>query len=90
MKHFIYKYSEHTTRNGHTVKTVNLYRIVRNVPAHVGMLSETFVDKNQLVMMVLEHFKALPEKYFERHPLGGTKHMPWSLKADGIATFTEI
>lgn len=90
MRHFVYTYSEHTPRGGHCHKTVSLYRIVRNEPRFVGTLTDTFVDKNQLVMMVAEHFKALPKPVFNRHQFGGYANTPWSLKQDRIASFTEL
>lgn len=90
MKHFIYTYSEHTPRGGHTKKTVRLYRVVRNAPKFVGELTETFVDQAQLVMMTAEKFKALPKHCFATATFGGYAHTPWSLKEDGIATFHQM
>lgn len=90
MRHFIYTYSERTPRNGHTVKTVRLFRIIRNEPQFVGEVSDTFVDKNQLAMAALQQFKALPRAAFARPENGSLSHTLWSLKSEGIATVTEI
>jgi hypothetical protein len=90
MRHFIYTYSEHTPRNGHTVKTVRVWRIVRNAPRFVGEMSDTFVDQNQLVMQLLQTAGALPKHCFERRENGSSKHVPWSLKEAGIATITQL
>lgn len=90
MKHFAYTYSEHTPRGGHTRKTVRLYVIRRNVPVFLGTMTDTFVDQNQLVMMAMQAFKALPAKAFDRHPSGGMKHTTWTLKEAGIATVHQL
>ena len=91
MKHFIYTYSEKTPRNGYTVKTVSIWRIVRNEPRHVITCSDIFVDKDQLVMDGLEKAKCLPRACFERSEVhNGRIHMTWNLKALGIATVTQI
>lgn len=90
MKYFVFTYSERTPRNGHTVKTVKLWRITRNQLVIVGEMSDTFVDKHQLLMMLAEHYKALPKRWFARHQFGGFANSPWSLKNDGVATFTEL
>lgn len=73
MKSFIYTYSEgRAPRNGSgIVKTVCIYRIVRNEPRFVCKESDTFVSQFQLVMQALERAKALPRAAFKRHQFGG-------------------
>lgn len=68
MKSFVYIYSEHTPRNGHTQKTVRVYQIKRGYPVPVATATDTFVDQFQLVMQALEAEKLLPRRAFERSP----------------------
>lgn len=89
MKHFIFTYSE-DRRKAHCEYTVCLYQIKHNQPVLVGRETETFVGKDQLVLSIAEKHKVLPRKCFERHAVSQSpKHTLWSLKQDGIATFTE-
>ena len=96
MLHFVYSYSERTPRNGHTVKRVCIYRIVRNEARHVTSYEETFVSKDQLILNALDaarkqgKAKGLPPAMFEKSQFGGWRHMLWSLKEAGIATFAEV
>lgn len=93
MLHFIYTYSEteRPKRNGHTYKTVTVFRIKRNRIVRVGTSTDTFVDEFQLVRMCLEENKALPKKAFERHPMGGWMFgNSWALKEAGIADIQRI
>lgn len=89
MLHFIFTYSEQV-KGGHTHKTVNVYRIKRNTAHHVITLTDTFVDKGQLVMMALEKAKAMPRRAFERNQFGGHKYMPHTIAETGIATIQEV
>ncbi len=91
MKHFIYTYSEHTPRNGHTQKTVRIYRILHGVPKFCDGLTDTFVSEFQLVMQALETYKLLPRRAFERNQFGGWKYaIPDDLQEAGIATIRRV
>ena len=91
MRHFLYTYSEHTPRNGHTVKTVSLYRIKRNSPHHIVTRSDTFVDEFQLVMDAMEQAKALPRAALVPNQFGGRKYCNSSaLREAGFATVTRV
>lgn len=67
MLHFIYTYAEHTPRNGHTHKSVRIYRMVNGRPRLVAERTDTFVGEFQLVMEALEANRCLPKCAFERH-----------------------
>lgn len=93
MQSFVYSYSEEQRpkRNGHTYKTVRIYRLIRNTPRLVAERTETYVDKFQLVMMALEENKLVPAKAFERHDNGSMKYgYPDRLREAGIANINEI
>ena len=92
VKSFVFTWSEgKPPRDGSGVKkTVRVWRIVRNQPILIGTDTQSFVSKDQHVLMCLEKNKALPKKAFERGPSGGYAHMLWSLKEKGIARITEI
>lgn len=91
MKSFIYTISEHTPRNGHTVKTCRIYQILRGYPKLVAEGSDTYVDDFQLFMMLAEANKLLPRAAFTRHPMGGWEHYPaYKLRDDGFAKVTKV
>lgn len=92
MLHFVYTYSEKTPRNGHTTKTVKIWRIIKNALVYIGSGSDQFVGEFQLVMETMERLKALPRKAFERHAnTGSMKYgIAWALKEDGIADIARL
>lgn len=92
MKHFIYVYSEHTPRGGHTVKTAAIYQIKRNKPVFLSRAQGTFVGEFQLVWEALERLKALPRAAFARHassnsPVYGNA---WSMRDAGFADIQRV
>ncbi len=91
MKHFIYTYSEHTPRGGHTKKTVRVYRISRGVPKFCAGATDTFVSEFQLVLQTMADHKMLPSRAFERNQFGGWKYgVPSALEEAGIATVRRV
>lgn len=91
MKSFIYTRKEHTPRNGHTVYTVRIYRVIRGVPKYVGGGSDTFVSDFQQFMDNAKRCKLLPKRAFESNHFGGYKYgAPHSLRDAGIANVTAI
>lgn len=92
MRHFLFTWHEgKPPRDGSgIVKIVRLWRIVRNTPVFIGEDRDTFVSKDQHVLMLAEKLKALPRAAFAKGPHGGYAHALWSLKDQGIASFTEI
>ena len=91
MKHFIYTYSENT-RGMYVKKTVNIYRIVKNIPVFVITLTDSFVSEFQLVMQALEKTKELPKRAYERSKINGSSKYcaAYLLKDAGIATITKV
>lgn len=92
MRHFVFTWHEgKPPRDGSGIKkTVRLWRIVRNELVFIGEDTQSFVSKDQHVMMLAEKHKVLKRAAFERGPSGGFAHMLWSLKDKGIASFKEI
>lgn len=92
MKHFIYVYSEHTPRGGHTVKTAAIYQIKRNKPVFLTRTQDTFVDEFQLVFEALERLRALPRKAFARHASSNSAVYgnAWSMREAGIADIQKV
>lgn len=94
MRTFIYTYNEveRPKRNGHTYKTVRIFRIKRNKPVFVAEATDTFVDPFQLVLQTLEEKKALPRKAFARNPASNScvYGTAWAMKEAGIADIQRI
>lgn len=86
MKHFIVK-QETTVKAGIRRTTTTLWVVKRNIPVKLGVYHSTYESPNQAIMNCAETLGALPAKWFERHPMGGFAHVPWSLAEAGIATF---
>lgn len=91
MKHFIYTFREQTPRNGHTIKTVRIYHVYRNIPKLVAQGSDTFVSEFQLVMMTLEDNEQLPPPAFVKGNGGGHMyHTADMLEDAGFAKITKV
>ena len=93
MLHFIYTYSEteRPKRNGHTHKTVRIYRLVSGMPRLVAEGTDIYVGEFQLVMETREANKCLPKRAFERTASGGMKHCyPATLEDAGIASIYRV
>jgi len=92
MLHFIYAYSEHTPRNGHTTKSVKIYQIKKNTPVFVASGSDQFVGELQLVLQIMESAKLLPRKAFVKNANTGSNNMctAWQLREAGIADVVRI
>lgn len=93
MLHFIYTYSEteRPKRNGHTHKTVRIYRLVSGKPRLVAERTDTFVSEFQLVMEAMEENKCLPKRAFENNPMGGMRYCYASMLEDaGIASIYRV
>lgn len=86
-KHFIWTDSEHTPRGGHTVRTVTVYRVIKNKPVFVGKSSGIFQNPAQLVMRVIHERKALPRTALL--DANGHQHYPHTFPAS-VAVFTHI
>ena len=84
MRSFVYSSST-------KVVTVNVYRIVRNRPVHIGKLSDDYTTPFQLAMAVLALYKQLPPRAFQRYPNGCTMYTNAAqLQADGLAYVEHI
>jgi hypothetical protein len=91
VKHFLYTYSERTPRNGHTEKTVRIWRVLRNKPVHVATATDTFVDENQLVMETMEKHKLLPKAVFVRHKsINSYVNTLWQLNENRVVSVTKV
>jgi hypothetical protein len=93
MIHFIYTYTKRDIKHAGTWtchKTVEIYKVTRNVPKRVARLTETFVSEFQLFMRCAEVNKLMPKKAFERTKCASFAHNAMELQTMGIATITRV
>lgn len=96
MLSFIYTYSEveRPKRNGHTHKTVRVFRVKRNKVVLIAEGTDTYVSEFQLVLQTLEAHRliaGLPLRAYDRNPMGGwTYGTAWALKEAGIADIQRV
>ena len=92
MKHFIYTIHKKWPRNqGYADCTVRLYVIKRGEPVFLKERPYNHEDDFQAAYITAEQCKALPRKYFERHPLSNS--CVWhslSLKEAKVASFHNL
>lgn len=91
MKYFIYTYSEKIPRTGACQKTVSIHRIIKNRPAFIAAMTDSYVSEFQLVLQCMEKAKVLPRAAFKRNQFGGYRFCNASAMRDSqFATITRI
>ena len=91
MKSFIYTRTDKKNRNGYTVYTLHLYRIIRGTPHFLGVDQDTFCSEFQQCRSLMRKLNVWPKAADAVDEHGRQKyHYPYELRDARVVNIHQV